>query len=113
QLAEISIQQSRDRGRVKYQTLGLKTRAQALAALGRTHEAILDLRNALDVARPTGDPALFLSVAAVLLLVESDDTLAGDACSAVQRIRAALPNNEMRRSFDAAEPVQTIATLGG
>jgi predicted ATPase/DNA-binding XRE family transcriptional regulator len=112
QLAEISIQESRDRGRIKYLTLSLKTRAQALAALGRTHEAIVDLRNALDVARPTGDPALFLSVAAVLLSIESDDALAGDASSAVQRIRAALPNNEMRRSFDAAEPVQTIAAFG-
>ncbi len=112
-LADIAIQQSRDIGRVKYQALALKTRAQALAALGHTTEATVDLRNALDVARPTGDPALFFQVAAALLAVEGDDALAQEAYATAQRIRAALPNDEMRQIFEAAEPVRQIARLIG
>ena len=103
-LAEIAIQHSRDRDRVKYQVLDLKTCAQALAALHRTHEAIVDLRNALALDRSSGDPALFVNVAAFLLAVESDDA---------QRISAALPNDAMRRLFATVEPVQTVAGIGG
>src|SRR5262249_48071312 len=99
---------SRDRGRVKYQALGLKTRAQALAALGRTREAIVDLRGAVDLTRPTGDPAMFFQVAAALLDVEGDDALAREAYATAQRISAALPNDEMRRIFEVAEPVQRL-----
>jgi len=111
-LAGIAVRISCDRGRDKYQTLGLITRAQALAALGRTRGAIVDLRNALDVARPTGDPALFLRAAAGLLAVEGDHALAGEAFATVRRIRAALPNDELRRIFEAAEPVRSLVRLG-
>jgi tetratricopeptide (TPR) repeat protein len=110
-LADTAIRHSRDLSRVKYEVLGLKTRGQALASLGRIHEAAADLRNALELARPTGDPALFLKVAAVLLAVEGDDLLAVEARTTVQRISAALPNDEMRHIFEAAEPVQQIATV--
>jgi predicted ATPase/tetratricopeptide (TPR) repeat protein/transcriptional regulator with XRE-family HTH domain len=108
QLAETAFQNSCDRGRAKYQTLGLVTRARGLAALGRTREAMGDFLKALGVARPTGDPILFLRAAAGLLAVEGDPALAGEALGAAQRIRAALPNDAMRRSFEAAEPVQTV-----
>ena len=40
QLVEDAIVQSQARGRVKYQAFGLETRAKALAALGRKHEAM-------------------------------------------------------------------------
>jgi predicted ATPase/DNA-binding XRE family transcriptional regulator len=110
-LAETAIQQSRAAGRVKYEALALKTRAQALAALGRTSEATGDLRHAQEVIRPTGDPALFLQIAAAMLAVEGDDALAQEAYATAQRIRAALPTDEMRHIFDAAEPVRQIARL--
>ncbi len=112
-LAEIAIQSSRNVGRVKYQALALKTRAQALAALGCTPEAIIDLRNALDVTRPTADPAMFLQIAATLLAVEGDDALAQEAYATAQRMSAALPNDEMRQIFAAAEPARQIARLIG
>ena len=54
-----AIEQSRERGRVKYQVVALTTRAQALIDLARTKEAITDLRAAVTLARPTEDLALF------------------------------------------------------
>ena len=110
-LAEIAIQNSRNAGRVKYQALALKTRAQALISLGSTPEALIDLRNALDVTSPTADPAMFLQTAATLLAVEGDDALAQKAYATAQRMSEALPNDEMRHIFEAAEPVQQIARL--
>ncbi|HEY3290908.1 MAG TPA: hypothetical protein VGK87_12325, partial [Anaerolineae bacterium] len=110
-LAEISLQYSRASGRVKYQALGLNTRAQALIALGRTSEAIVELRNALELTRPTGDVAMFTRIAANLLAIAVDESLAREAHAKVQRIVAELPNDEMRRVFMAAAPVQQIIRL--
>jgi hypothetical protein len=50
------IAQSQPMGRVKYHTIGLKTRAEALASLGCTQEAIGDLREAAALARGIADP---------------------------------------------------------
>ena len=112
-LAEIAMHTSRSCGRVKYQALALKTRAQALAALGRKPEALVDLRNALDVARTISDPALFLQIASILLAVEYDEALALEASTTRQSMSAALPDNEMRQIFAVAEPVRQIARLMG
>jgi hypothetical protein len=97
---------------VKYQVLGLGTRAQALAGLGRTHEAIADLRSVVDLARPVGDPAMFLRAATGLLALDGDDTLAAEARAAADSIAAALPDAEMRRRFAEAEPVRLLDRLG-
>jgi tetratricopeptide (TPR) repeat protein len=110
-LAGIALQDARDFGRVKYQVLALKTRGQALAARGSTAAALGDLRSAVDIARATSDPALFFQAAASLLTVEGDDTLAQEAHAAAERIRTALPTEEMRQSFEAAEPVRHVARL--
>jgi len=110
-LAEDAIGQSRARSRVKYHAVGLETRAGALAALGRTREAIADLRNAVKLTRPTGDPAMFLRAAAALLKLEGDDALLAEARVAAQRIAIALPTDEMRRRFRDAEPVQLLSRL--
>jgi predicted ATPase/class 3 adenylate cyclase len=112
-LVELSLQHSRAMKRVKYQVWGLRTRAQARAALGDLSTAHTDLREALDLARPTTDPALFLIVAAALLEGERDDALTREAKTAAQRIRAALPTDAMRYHFDDAAPVREIAQLVG
>jgi tetratricopeptide (TPR) repeat protein len=103
-----AIGQSRARGRVKYHALGLSTRGQALLALGRRQEAIADLRAAVALARPIGDPALFVRIGAGLLAADGDDALAGELGAAVARIAASLPNADMRRRFEAAEAVRII-----
>ena len=109
--ADEAIDQSRVRGRVKYQVVGLTTRAQALIDLNRTKEAIADLRAAVALARPTEDSALFLRAAAGLIGIDGDDTLADEAQAAVDRIAENLPDPHMRLQFEKAEPTRLIAKL--
>lgn len=109
--AHDAIAQSRARGRVKYEASGLATRAQALIALNRTTEALADLRAALALARPLGDPALFLRTAAALLAVDGDDALAAEAGAARERIATALPDPDLRRRFAAAAPLACLSPL--
>ena len=109
--ADDAIAQSALRGRVKYQATGLETRAKALAALGRKYEAIAGLRSAVDIARPVGDPAMFLRAAVSLLTLDGNDQLLAETRTMARRIIAALPDKEMIRRFKAAEPVRVLGPL--
>jgi tetratricopeptide (TPR) repeat protein len=106
--ASEAIAESHARGRVKYEVAGLGSRGQALAALGRAKEAIAELRRPVAAARPVDDPAMFLGAATALLAIEGDDALAAEARSAADRIAAALPDEAMRRRFEAAAPVRRL-----
>jgi tetratricopeptide (TPR) repeat protein len=110
-LVDAAIAHSQTRGRVKYHAFGLETRARALAALGRKHEAIAEAQNAVNLIRPIESPALLLHAAAVLLDLEGDDALLAEAWAAAQQVAVALPNEEMRRRFEAAEPVLLLSKL--
>jgi tetratricopeptide (TPR) repeat protein len=103
------IEQSRMRGRVKYQVVALTTQAQALIDLERTKEAITDLRSAVTLARPTEDLSLFLRAAGGLLAVDGDDALAEEAQAVVDRIAEHLPDPEMRLQFETAEPTRLVS----
>lgn len=109
-LAGGAIEQSSGK-RVKYEALALGTRAQALNRLGRDKEATADLRRAVGLARSIGDPALFLRTAVALLALDGDDALAAEARAAAERIAAALPDGELRRRFETAEPLRALAHL--
>jgi tetratricopeptide (TPR) repeat protein len=109
--ASEAVEQGRARGRVKYHVAGLRSRAAALVALGRAQEAVSNLRQAVALARPTGDPAMFLRAATALLALDGDDALAAEARAAAERILAALPDEDMRRRFEAAEPVRLLSRL--
>ena len=106
----VAIKESRERGRVKYRVLGLRTRAEALRRLGRVREAIPDLRSAVALARPVGDPALFLRAATGLLAVDGNDALAAEASTTAERIARALPDARMRGCFEAALPYGVLGT---
>jgi tetratricopeptide (TPR) repeat protein len=106
--ASRAIEQSRLRGRAKYEALGLTTRGRALAALGRRANALADLESAVGLAHHMGDPALFLRAASVLLVLDGSQALAHQAGETVRRIVAALPEDRLRRSFEAAEPVRAL-----
>jgi tetratricopeptide (TPR) repeat protein len=108
--AEEGIAQARLRGRVKYEVLGMQTHAQALAAQGRTKGAIAELRAAIALARPMGDPALFLRVVAALLAIEGHDALLTEARATVERIATALPG-DLRPTFLHADTVRLVARL--
>jgi DNA-binding NarL/FixJ family response regulator len=112
-LATASIDAGRARMRPKYESAGLATRAQALAALGRKREAIADLTATVEVARGTGDPAMFVRAAATRLRVEADASLADEAQHAVVRILGAVSNPQMRRCFEHSETVRLILGTRG
>ena len=107
-LAQNAIDQARLRGRVKYESFGLETRAAALVAQGRVGDAIADLQSAVTITRPSGDPAMFLRAAASLCKLEGDDQLFAEARLAAQHIMAELPSDEMRRTFQEADLVREV-----
>jgi tetratricopeptide (TPR) repeat protein len=109
-LAGEAFQRSRGT-RAKYQVLALVTRAQALRKLGRTREAVGDLRSAIQLAQPQADPALLLRSASALLELDGDDQLAAEARATAGRILARLPTEEMRKRFRAAESVRLLGRL--
>jgi tetratricopeptide (TPR) repeat protein len=106
--AEETIERSRARSRVKYEVAGWETRGKALAAQGRTREAIADLETAVALARPVGDPAMFLHASTALLAIAGDEALAAEARAAARQISAALPHPDLRRCFEAAAPVRLL-----
>jgi tetratricopeptide (TPR) repeat protein len=111
QWSDGAIDESRLRRRVKYEVLGLQTRAAVLHAQGRTRKAIGELRRAVASAKSMGDPAIFLRAAMALLALDGDDALADAAASAATRISQALPDPATRRSFEAALPSGLITRV--
>jgi len=99
--------------KVKYEAAALDTRAKALHALGRTSEAIADFRRAVQLVRPTGNPAMLLRAAAGLLALDGDDPLLADASTVVARISRALPEGQMQRAFEASGAVCLIRKFAG
>jgi DNA-binding winged helix-turn-helix (wHTH) protein/tetratricopeptide (TPR) repeat protein len=103
-----SIEQSRARGRPKYETLGLITRARGLHALARTRDAIADAKTAVSVADRTRDPALLLLALDALVGLDGTDELATRARAVTDRIYDSLPDEVMRRCFTESEVVLRI-----
>jgi hypothetical protein len=54
-----------------------------------------------------------LRVATTLLAIDGDDALLAETLGTVERISAALPNAELRKCFEAAEPVRLLVKLTG
>jgi tetratricopeptide (TPR) repeat protein/predicted Ser/Thr protein kinase len=105
------IAQSRSRARPKYELLGLMTRAAALRALARTHEAIADARAAVGLARNMEDPALLLQALDMLIVLDGNDEIATEARSLTDRITRELPDETMQRRFAESEVVERIRRL--
>jgi len=99
---EEALARSGRTGRIKYQAIGLATRARILSHQGHTREAILDLEKALQLARTLEDPLLFFRTATALTAAGGGDALGGQAHEAKQRIVAALPDDAARRRFEAS-----------
>jgi DNA-binding CsgD family transcriptional regulator/transcriptional regulator with XRE-family HTH domain/tetratricopeptide (TPR) repeat protein len=112
-LATASIEASRARMRPKYESAGLATRAQALAALGRKREAMADMSDAVTVARNTTDPAMFLRTAASMLRLEADAPLADEANQCIARILNGVSNPQVRRRFEESDTVQFVYSTRG
>jgi DNA-binding winged helix-turn-helix (wHTH) protein/tetratricopeptide (TPR) repeat protein len=103
-----AIEQCVARGRPKYESLGLVTRARAWYALGRNRDAIADAKAAVDVAERTCDPAVLLLALDALLELEGTDDVADRARGVMRRMDAELPDEVMRRSFRESDVVRRI-----
>jgi hypothetical protein len=106
-----AIAESDARGRAKYVVAGLETRGKCFAAIGKIPEALDDFRRAVRLARAMGDPALLLRASSSLLATEGDDVLLSETRAIARGIIAELPNQEMRRRFEAAESVRLLGHL--
>jgi DNA-binding winged helix-turn-helix (wHTH) protein/tetratricopeptide (TPR) repeat protein len=109
-IAASAIEYCRMRGRPKYETLGLITKARGLHALGRTRDAIADAKRALSAADGTGDPALLLIALDALLALDGTDDVAARARAVTDRIHLNLPDEVMHRCFMESEVVRRIRT---
>ena len=88
----------------------LSTRGTALVRMARKREGIADLREAVEVARRIGDPAILVRAAVALLTFDGDAAVAADARSAVDRIVTNLPQ-DMKHKFEATEQVRLVRRL--
>ncbi len=110
--ADDAIERAREMGRPKYESRALASRGTALTRMGRKRDGLTELRRAVEVARPVGDPSMFLRAAAAHLAVEPDEALARDARAAADLILTNLPAG-MVAPFQAAEPVRLVYALTG
>jgi len=101
------VEQSRARGRPKYEALGLITRARGLHAVARTRNAIGDTKTAVRVADRTGDPVLLLLALDALIGLDGTDELATRARAVTDCICDSLPNEAMRRCFTESEVMRS------
>src|SRR6185503_18044603 len=100
ELAESSLALRLHRGRIKYEVAARLAKAKALTALGRKHDSITELRKALELSRPVGDPAMLLRVITALLPIDGNEDLLEEARALARKIIAELPTPEMLKCFE-------------
>jgi tetratricopeptide (TPR) repeat protein len=98
-----AIAQSRSYGRPKYEAWGLATRSQASRKLG-WQRAAGDAGAAVKIARRIGDPALLLKCLSILLELDGNDELRGEAQRTVERICKTISQKGLRSRFLAGMP---------
>jgi tetratricopeptide (TPR) repeat protein len=98
QEADQVVEQSRARTRLKYEALGLATRAAAERQL-RRKAATADAQAAIEVARRLDDPAVLLHCLTVRLEIDGSKDVLAEAQRTVQRMLTAVSDERLRRTF--------------
>jgi len=106
--AEHSIEESRAHYRIKYEALGLGTRARARSKLNEMPLAIEDAARAVAIARKLGDPALLVDMLALHLALEGNDQLAAEARQTVEQVLSKLSDQQLRQRFLDSESVKLV-----
>jgi tetratricopeptide (TPR) repeat protein len=106
--ANQSVEESHARHRVKYEALGLATRARARRELAQTPLAIEDANRAVIIARNLGDPAVLIDTLALQLTLDGNDALASEAKRTVDQVLSKLSNPRLRKCFVESESVKLI-----
>ena len=92
------VDQSRPRHRLKYEALGLATRARARHRLG-LRQSVDDAHGAVHVARSLADPAVLLECLGLLLELDGSDALLAEARQTAHSILGALSHESLRCAF--------------
>jgi tetratricopeptide (TPR) repeat protein/transcriptional regulator with XRE-family HTH domain len=112
--AEQVISQSHLLKRVKYEVLGLQIRGKALTLTGYGAKAKTDLDKAVELARATSNPAMFLYSAFTFLSHFKDQTLLLEAQSVAKVTVTSLEDEELSRRFlDSAEIRSIVNEFAG
>ena len=106
--ASTGISQSRARHRVKYEALGLITRARARMKTGDIASAVQDASSAVEIARRLGDPSVLLEALTAHLDVEGNDVLLGEARSSIDKVLQGLSDERLRQRFLDSENVHRL-----
>ena len=106
--AEHSIEESHARHRIKYEALGLGTRARARSKLDQMGLAIDDAAAAVAIARKLGDPALLIDMLALQLVLDGNDALASEARQTVDKVLGKLTDQHLRQRFLESESVRFV-----
>jgi tetratricopeptide (TPR) repeat protein len=106
--ANHSIEEGHLRHRVKYEALGLATRARARLQLAQTPLAIEDVSRAVTLARNLGDPAVLIDTLALQLILDGNDALASEAKRTVDQVLSKLSNPRLRKCFLDSESVKLV-----
>src|SRR5262249_44841812 len=77
--ANKGILHSHRRHRLKYEALGLTTRARARTKLGELPAAIEDAASAVSHARRLGDPSILIDALSIHLQIDGNDALLNEA----------------------------------
>jgi tetratricopeptide (TPR) repeat protein len=96
--ADQVVEQSRPRIRLKYEALGLATRATAQRLL-RRKGALSDADAAIAVGRRLGDPSVLLHCLTARLGIERSGDILAEARATVQRMLATVSDERLRRTF--------------
>lgn len=96
---------------MKYEALGLATRARARQQLG-VRLAADDARAAVQVARRLGDPAVLLDCLAVLLNIDGNDGVLDEARRTIENILRMLSHESLRSAFVRSLSARQLGALG-
>jgi tetratricopeptide (TPR) repeat protein len=95
------VDQSQARHHLKYEVLGLATRARARLGV-EARAAIVDARAAITLARNLGDPAVRLDCLGLLLDIDGSDAILDEAVQTVYGIVSAVTQPTLRSAFLAS-----------
>jgi CRP-like cAMP-binding protein/tetratricopeptide (TPR) repeat protein len=103
------LRQARQTGRIKYQVAAVGCIAQALSEQEHLEEAAPLAQSAVELARTTGDPAMLLRAASLLLHLNPNPGLHREALLTASRITQAVPDLALRQRIQSSPLITDLA----
>jgi tetratricopeptide (TPR) repeat protein len=110
--ADRVLRQARQTGRIKYQVAALGCIARSLVDQDQVGEAVLLAESAVGLARATGDPAMLLRAAGLVLHLNPHPALQREARLTASGITRALPGRALRQRIQTSTLITDLAQPG-